>query len=120
MKYVLLIYSSSATWEALSQEERVQMGRDHAALYRELVESGEWVGGNALADQVQSKAVRVREGVSLTTDGPFAEVKEHLAGYDVVDCASMERALEIAARIPDARVCGVEVRPVMIPAGMEM
>ncbi len=120
MKYMLLIYSSPATWDAMSNDEREQLGRDHAALYRELVESGEWVDGNGLADQVQSKAVRVRDGVAVTTDGPYAEAKEHLAGYDVVDCASVERALEIAARVPDARVCGVEVRPIMDPGGMEM
>jgi hypothetical protein len=58
--------------------------------------------------------------VPVTSDGPYAEVKEHLAGYDVVDCDSLERALEIAARIPDAAVCGVEVRPIMEATGMEM
>jgi hypothetical protein len=120
VKYMLLIYSSPATWNALSQDERDRMGRDHTQLYRELVESGEWVGGNALADQARSKAVRVRDGVAVTTDGPYAEAKEHLAGYDVVDCAGLDRALVIAARIPDARVCGVEVRPIMDPGGLEM
>jgi hypothetical protein len=120
MKYVLLIYSSPATWDALSQEEREQMMRDHNALYHELVASGEWVGGNALADQAHSKAVRVRDGVENVTDGPYAETKEHLAGYDVVECDSIERALEIAARIPDARVCGVEVRPVRDVEGLEL
>jgi hypothetical protein len=119
VKYVLLIYSSPATWNALSQEEREQMRRDHSALYQELLASGEWVGGNALADPVQSKAVRVRGGVEDVTDGPYAEAKEHLAGYDVVECDSLERALEIAARIPDARVCGVEVRAVR-DSGLEM
>jgi hypothetical protein len=120
MKYVLLIYSSPATWNALSQEEREQMTRDHNALYHELVASGEWVGGNALADQADSKAVRVRDGVENVTDGPYAETKEHLAGYDVVECDSIERALEIAARIPDARVCGVEVRPVRDVEGLDL
>ena len=120
MKYMLLIYSSPATWDALSEAEREQMARDHALLRDELIESGEWVGGNGLADKVLSKAVRVRGGVAVTTDGPYAEVKEHLAGYDVVDCATPERVLEIAARIPDARVCGVEVRPIVVPPGMDM
>jgi hypothetical protein len=120
MKYMLLIYSSPATWNALSQQEREQMERDHTALIEELVASGEWVGGNPLADPVQSKAVRVRDGVAAITDGPYAEAKEHLAGYDVVDCDSFQRALEIAARIPDARVCGVEVRPIMDQGGQEM
>ncbi|HEY2203900.1 MAG TPA: YciI family protein, partial [Pseudonocardia sp.] len=93
VKYMMLIYSSPATWEALSEEDRRRMYEGHAALYRELVESGEWVGGNALADPSRSIGVRVRGGERMTTDGPFAEVKEHLAGYDVVDCDSLERAL---------------------------
>jgi hypothetical protein len=120
MKYMLLIYSSPATWNALSQEERERMERDHSELVEELVASGEWVGGNALADPVRSTAVRVRDGIATTTDGPYAETKEHLAGYDLVECDSLERALEIAARIPDAAVCGVEVRPIMDPGGQEM
>jgi hypothetical protein len=120
MKYMLLIYSSPATWNALTLQEREQMERDHTKLYEDLVASGEWVGGNPLADPAQSKAVRVRDGIATTTDGPYAETKEHLAGYDLVDCDSLERALEIAARIPDAAVCGVEVRPVMDMGGQEM
>ncbi|MFC4466893.1 YciI family protein [Streptomyces xiangluensis] len=120
MKYMLLIYSSPQTWDALSQNERDQIVRDHATLCEELVESGEWIGGNALADKVQSKAVRVRDGATMIVDGPYVEAKEHLAGYDLVECHSMDRALEIAARIPDARLCGVEVRPLMDSGGMEM
>jgi hypothetical protein len=120
VKYMMLIYSSPATWDALSQSERDQMEVDHSELYRELVRSGEWVGGNILADPSRSIGLRVRGGTAVTTDGPYAEVKEHLAGYDVVDCESLERALEIAARIPDAAVCGVEVRPIMDVGGLEM
>jgi len=120
MKYMLLIYSSPATWDALTQAERDELERAHSELYYELVRSGEWVGGNALADPSRSVGVRVRDGVPVTTDGPYVEVKEHLAGYDVVDCESLERALEIAARIPDAAICGVEVRPIMDVGGMEM
>src|SRR6266516_4735349 len=98
MKYMILIYSSPATWNALSQEHRDTMARDHAALIEELMESGEWVGGDVLADPSSSGSVR--KGV--VTDGPFIEAKEHLAGYDLVDCDSFERAMEIAARVPDA------------------
>ena len=113
MRYMLLIYANTATWEALSEEERAALGREHAALVRELVASGEWVGGSPLADESQSRTVRVRDGVPAVTDGPFAEAKEHLAGYDLVDCDGPERAAEIAARIPDARLCAVEVRPLL-------
>lgn len=120
MKYMLLIYSSPTTWNALSQQEREQLTTDHAALHQQLLDSGEWVGGNALADPSRSHAVRVRDGAPMATEGPYAETREHLAGYDVVDVANLERALEIAGQIPDARVCGVEVRPVMDLGGMEM
>jgi hypothetical protein len=120
MKYMLLIYSSQQTWDALSQEDRDRMTREHRALYEELMESGEWVGGNALADPARTKAVRVRGGERMVVDGPYLEAKEHLAGYDLVECDTLERALEIATRIPDAGVCGVEVRPLMDPGGMEM
>ena len=120
MKYMLLIYSSPATWNALSQDEREQLARDHADLYQDLVASGEWIGGNVLADPGRSTAVRVRDGITTSTDGPYAEVKEHVAGYDLIECDSLERAVQIAARIPDARICGVEVRPLMDPGGMEM
>ena len=109
MKYMILIYSSPATWNALSQEHRDRMEREHSALIEELMDSGEWVGGHALTDPAQSTSVR--KGV--VTDGPFIEAKEHLAGYDLVDCDSLERAMQIAARVPDAEVCGVEVRAIM-------
>ena len=113
MKYMLLIYSNTATWEALSEEQHREMAREHAALVEELTESGEWVGGHPLSDPSNTRTVRVRDGVPAATDGPFAEAKEHLAGYDLVDCESLERAEAIAARIPDARLVAVEVRRVM-------
>ena len=109
MKYMILIYSSPATWNALSQEQRDRMDREHTALVEELVDAGEWIGGHALADPSQAQSVRK----GAVTDGPFIEAKEHLAGYDLVDCDSLERAMAIAARVPDADVCGVEVRPIM-------
>ena len=86
----------------------------------ELKASGEWVGGEGLADVSQSKVVRVRDGVPAVTDGPYLEAKEHLAGYCMLDCDSVDRALEIAATWPDARWMGIEVRPVMTPGGEEM
>lgn len=120
MKYMVLIYSSPQTWNAMSQEERDEVAREHFALDRELMESGEYVGGNALSDHVQSKVIRFRDGAALITDGPYVEAKEHLAGYDIIECESMERALEVGARNPHARLDGVEVRPVMDLGGLEM
>ena len=73
----------------------------------------------ALADPVNTWSIRVRNGVPATTDGPYVETKEHLAGYLLVDCESPERASEIAARIPDARFAAVEVHPIMDMSGQE-
>jgi hypothetical protein len=117
---MLLIYNNPATLAALSEEERDGLMREVDAIVTELTESGEWVGGEALADVSHTRTVRVRDGVPAVTDGPYAEAKEHLAGYCMIDCERPERAVEIAARWPDARLWAMEVRPVMYPAGTEM
>ena len=89
---------------------------------RALLASGELIISAALANPVITRTVRVREGVAATTDGPFLEAKEHLAGYFLVECEGPERATEIAAMIPAARSDRelVEVRSVMDTAGLEM
>ncbi|MCO1656873.1 YciI family protein [Pseudonocardia sp. S2-4] len=121
MKFMLLIYNNPAAIEAMPESERAQIFADVDAIMAELTESGELVGGEALAPGEQARTVRVREGVPAVTDGPFAEAKEELAGYLTVDCESVERAVEIAARWPDAKRWAMEVRPVMTPdAGAEM
>ena len=120
MKYMLLIYNNPATYEAWTEEERTTLFGEVDEIMKELTESGELVGGEALADASTAKTVRVRDGVPAVTDGPFAEAKEQLAGYLIVDCESPERAVEIAARWPDARYFAMEVRPVMDTSGTEM
>jgi hypothetical protein len=120
MKYLMLIYMAPGAFEALSDEDRAAMMSEAGRHTEELKASGELVGGAALADVENSKTVRVREGVPATTDGPFAEAKEQLAGYYVVDCEGIERATEIAANDPAARFWAVEVRPIMDEVGMEM
>lgn len=131
MKYLLLIYSNPENWAhpifltdprflALPAPEREALARQSEAVHQELIESGEFVDGTALSDPVNTRTVRVREGALITTDGPYVEAKEHLAGYIVVDCESPERAAEIAARFPDARFAAVEVRPIMDSSGQEM
>jgi hypothetical protein len=116
MKYVVLIYSNPASreiWAALSGEERGEGLRAYAALTEELAASGELVASEALADPGLATRVTVRDGQASATDGPFAEVKEHLAGFFLVDCEDAGRAVGIAARIPEAALGLVEVRPVM-------
>lgn len=116
MRYLILIHSNPTfgeIWEDLSDEERMAFGKGHMALTEELDASGEHVVSEGLADPSEAKCVRVRDGQVLTTDGPYAEAKEHLVGFYLVECPSMERALELAARVPDARYADVEVRPIL-------
>jgi hypothetical protein len=120
MKYMLLIYNNPATLQAMSEDERSATFGEVDALMKELTESGELLGGEALADASNAKTVRVREGVPAVTDGPFVEAKEQLAGYLMVECETPERATEIAARWPDARRWAMEVRPLMVASGTEM
>jgi hypothetical protein len=120
MKYVALIYSNPGAFDALSEEERERFGAEADAYIKELEGTGELVGGAALADIEQTKVVRVRDGVAATTDGPFAEAKEQLAGYYVLDVESIDRAAELVAKDPAARVWAIELRPVMDEAGTEM
>jgi hypothetical protein len=117
---MLLIYDNPDTRETFFGEEGEELMGEMDALMDELTESGELIGTEALADPSNTRTVRVRGGVPAVTDGPFAEAKEQLGGYLVVDCESIERAVEIAVRWPNARFCAMEVRPIMQEAGTEM
>jgi hypothetical protein len=110
MKYMLMIFQNPAVFEKLSKDEQTAVMDEAGAIYQELEESGEWVSGEALFAASTAKAVRVRGGVPAVTDGPYVEAKEQLAGLLIVDVKSEERAVEIAARWPDARYWGMEVR----------
>jgi hypothetical protein len=115
MKYLILIYGNAASreiWEGMSDAERSVGLEDYVALDADLDASGERIVSGPLADPSQTRRVTVQEGRATTTDGPFAEVKEHLAGFYVLECASMERAIAHAARVPEAAFGLVEVRPV--------
>jgi hypothetical protein len=116
MKYLILIHSnphSRARWETLSEEERDEFGRGHAALTKALRASGILVAAEGLPDLSAAKRVSVRDGQIIASDGPFAEVKEYLAGFYLIDCDSPREAIEHAARVPDAQFGDVEVRPVL-------
>ena len=120
MKYMLLIYSNPANWAALSETDRATLNRDYGTFTQDIVASGEFVSGDPLAGIDTATTVKVRDGASETTDGPFIESKEHLAGYYVVDVKDLDRALALAAKIPDARFGAIEVRPVLDMSGVEM
>lgn len=121
MKYMLLIFNRPGFVEELTEQEREDLFGEVGAIMKELTESGELVGGEALADPSKTRTVRERGGLPAVTDGPFLEAKEHLAGYITVDCETEERAVEIASRWPDVRYGGyMEVRAVMDTSGTEM
>jgi hypothetical protein len=116
---MLLIYGNEEAFSSVGAETLAEIIRDTDALNRELFESGELVGAYGVADEMNTKMVRVTGGTPVVTDGPYAEAKEYLGSFTIVDCDSLERALEIAARTPSARYWGVEVRPLMHEANLE-
>jgi len=120
MKFLAMVYSDPDAFDQLSTEQRDSLMSEADGFLRRFTDSGELLGGSALAHASTARTVRVREGVSAATDGPFAEAKEYLAGYYVLDCDSIERATEIVAQDPAARLWAVEVRPIMDEAGAEM
>jgi hypothetical protein len=120
MKYMLLIYDNAQSRATFLGEQGEELMAEIDAIMQELTESGELVGGDALADPSNTKTIRPVDGVPAITDGPFAEAKEHLGGYLIVDCESVERAAEIARRWPSARFTPLEVRPLMDTSGAEM
>lgn len=122
MKYLILIHSnpqSLALWETLTDEQRFELGRGHMRLTEELAESGELIVSEGLADPAEARWVSVRGGETFTSDGPFAEAKEHLAGFYLIECESLDRAVEWAAKVPDAAYREVEVRPVLDMSGWD-
>jgi hypothetical protein len=123
MKYLIMIWHnprSRAIWESFSDAERAKGWEAYAALDESLIASGEMVISEALADPSQGRRVPAAEGRSLATDGPFPEAKEQLAGFYLVDCESYERAMEIAAQVPEASLGLVEVRPILTMNGQDV
>jgi hypothetical protein len=119
MKFLLIMHVNPAVLDALTEEERGEIGAGHGAFIDTIKKSGEMITTQALADPSQTAVVRVRGGQPVVTDGPYLEAKEYLGGFYLIDCESKERAVELAALIPDAKVEGmaVEVRPVMFSDG---
>ena len=123
MKYLILIHSnpaSRAIWEGFSAEQKAEGFAYYGRIVEDLAASGELVVTHALADPSLATTVTVRDGATVATDGPFAEAKEQLAGFFLVECETHERAVEIAARMPEAHFGLIEVRPILDLGGMEM
>ena len=114
MQYLLTIYRSEAELFKKSDAERQKIAADYGTYTQSIIQSGHFKAGDGLQPTTTATTVRVREGKVLTTDGPFAETREQLAGYYLVDAKDLDEAIGLAARIPNAKDGSVEVRPVMI------
>jgi hypothetical protein len=114
VKFLALIYSDEGVWESFSPPEREAAYEQYRAFADDARDAGVLVGGDELGSSRDATTVRVRGDETLVTDGPYAEVKEALGGYFLLECESMDEALEWAARIPGAGHGAVEVRPVHV------
>ncbi len=115
MKYMLLVYMNE---QAMTDEEREHCYVESAQLTQELNASGQYLGAGPLHSVTTATSVRVRDGQRLVTDGPFAETREQLGGYYLIEARDLDEAINIAERIPPARVGTIEIRPVMEIQGL--
>jgi hypothetical protein len=113
MQYMLLIYTDENSWAGLSEEERGQLYQEYGAFTESLRERGALIAGDQLQPVSTATTVRVRNGEQLVTDGPFAETKEQLGGYYLIEADSLDGAIAAAAMIPGARHGTIEVRPLV-------
>jgi len=113
MRYALLIYGDQQAQVGMSEADAAAMVQAYNEFTKDIVDRGLMQGGEALQPTTTATTVRVRGDETLTTDGPFAETKEQLGGFYLVDCKDLDEAIETAARIPGARDGAIEVRPVM-------
>jgi hypothetical protein len=119
MHYMLLIYTREAELEALAPEDRARVFQEYVDFTRSLRESGKLIAGQPLKGTSTATSVRIREGKTLVTDGPFAETREQLGGFYIVEAEHLDEALALAARLPAARDGTVEVRPIgAMPQGV--
>ena len=114
MQYLLLIYRNEAELGAMSAADRQKMTAEYGVFTQSIIQSGNFKAGDGLQPTSTATTVRVRDGKTLTTDGPFAETREQLGGYYLVEAKDLDAALGIAARIPGAKTGSIEVRPIMV------
>ena len=118
MKYILLVHHNEEVLGSLSKADLQQMRDESVRLANEINLSGHYLDAAPLQPVSTAVSLRVREGKRLVTDGPFAETREQLGGYFFIDAGDLDQALDIAARIPGARIGTVEIRPVMDIEGL--
>jgi hypothetical protein len=114
MQYLLMIYDDEKVWAAMTEPQREQLMTDYRAYTESIVKSGQFRGGAQLQPSPTATLLREQKGKRATTDGPYAETREQLAGYYLVECDNLDQALTIAAGIPSVKVGGaIEVRPLV-------
>ena len=111
MKYILLIYHNEQAWDDLTEQEKQKIYSDYRQFTEEIIASGNHLGGSELHPTAMATSVRIRNGQQMATDGPFAETKEQLGGYYLIEAANLDQAIAIAVRIPSAQTGTIEVRP---------
>jgi len=114
MQYMLLIYANEAAFNSLSEAEGQAIMAEFQAFTQGIISQGKFKAGDRLLDVATATTVRVQGGKTLTTDGPFAETREQLGGYYLIEADDLDDAIAIAARIPAARMGSIEVRPVFV------
>jgi hypothetical protein len=114
MQYLLLIYDEENKWKGMTKAEGDKFMADYFEYTESIKKSGHYRAGEALQPISTATTVRMRDGKTLTTDGPFAETREQLGGFYMVEAANLDEAIALAARIPSARIGSIEVRPVMV------
>jgi hypothetical protein len=114
MQYLLMIYTNEKEFMALGPAALGQLSQEYAEFTKSIVQAGQFKAGDRLRPVAMASTVRVRNGKTLVTDGPFAETREQLGGYYLVEAKNLDEALAIAARIPGARHGSIEVRPIWV------
>ena len=113
MKYMLLIYHDEQAWKRQTEAERQQIYREYRQLIQQLQSSGQYLAGDQLQPAATASTVRVRDGKQMVTDGPFAETREQIGGFFMIDANDLDEATRIAGQIPSARMGVIEIRPVV-------
>jgi hypothetical protein len=114
MRYILLIYHAEEVWKELTDAQRQDIYGEYRNLIQELQANGNYIAGDELQPTSTATSVQVRDGEQLITDGPFAETREQVGGFFLIEAKDQAEAVRIAARIPSARMGTIEVRPVAV------
>jgi hypothetical protein len=112
MQYLLLIYGAEGAWTSMTEAESSRMTQAFGTFTQKIMAGGNYKGGNRLQPTATATTVRVRDGKRVVTDGPFAETKEQLGGYYLIEAADLDEATSLAAEIPSAAFGSIEVRPI--------